>query len=1147
MRYVEQSLNTILNKIVNRIKGLEINKTDHFRLYHIQVTQEEFIEIKDLLQKFYVEHYQLSKKPIYKKQVYCALFVLYASEWWKREYEGGHWGFEPIFESLILSKDSFPVYARNYMIKMGFAFWGLAIDSNGKKYIGTIVANGGIPFKLIKKEGRGLKKLINKVVKLAIDNIYTDNHISQIIETKYKLDLPYAYRKYEFYLLFATIVNRALSLKEKYSLSNKVTAIKTLNSHYPNWRNEFPISLDYPDAIRFIEEIVSDSVEFVKSTKKAIQLQQTLDYSIVDQSFRIKTEVDLTDEFNYEELQRLFGINASEEKAITSNIIFKSEFDIEHTIPLLLKFGKNIYKCNQTQLQYEGITKAIFLRDNNGSIWNLLNTSIFIDDDEPLVFSDDDEMQFLFSGSGRTKHDSVLLVSSLPVLDVPKESLIGKVEHLRKYIYKLNENTNYSRVSEFGGVQQYKIIVSTVLQDNEITWSGTLINDLFETQKPVYRGYPRLYIDSNQSSVKWTLNGGISANGIVYGQLNAHYDYDKIVSRRKTFIVIPDISKEYAIVDSIKKQTSWVLKDWPILINSVKSLDDSFLVEIEYSKNEVKLFISYIGASQVKGYALVELLFKYNPIPIKLRLPFYLTQINILDSTNYPIPSNSKLDVNDIYGFSIQGFKPDKDNVSLKIDPNVNGNLAIKIKTTNNSTFSLRLNDFKEQIISAQESLMYKLIDHYERIEDVRLSIRVNDKNKAILLFPIYTFEVYFDDVSSGMKLKSLLKNETIQQTNASIRISPIDLSEEPVTFNLDKNSTITLKDLFLESDSLFVYPEKESLIQFRPLIVNRTKTREEEFESDRAKLGEEELIAINKFESKSSVLGNALTEYIFNNNKLLLNSFYEEILQDLQSPNFEELIDYLIEFGHLNWKELPVIKELLKNPELLLILLLKADHKSDYIFSFVTKLINTDDRFTFKISVAIWLRVYEKIFTYYISIHLSKELAILFLNTQMIKIIELNHINLIHGIVCTLFKKSHDLNNEQLFKTMNCLQEVGIELYESINIFQSQAESAYQKLYNSFLSHSFVTIRREEIPELLVWLKSKSSSLNELIEPRMEFNYHLKPIIKAPLVIGQLLLDEEIIDLNTKQLSQLKLIKDTYPDWYRSAMIYVIHKNLNK
>lgn len=127
-----------LNAFLAR-RGLQ--RPDGRPLYAYKVIDDEYAQLKDHLKGVNCgKHCQGG---------FSALWLLFASEWWKREYDGGAWAWSPLFDAVAMHEPD--QFAKQAWVEAASTYWKLADDiCVGKKHIGKVVVNGGLPLKLIR-------------------------------------------------------------------------------------------------------------------------------------------------------------------------------------------------------------------------------------------------------------------------------------------------------------------------------------------------------------------------------------------------------------------------------------------------------------------------------------------------------------------------------------------------------------------------------------------------------------------------------------------------------------------------------------------------------------------------------------------------------------------------------------------------------------------------------------------------------------------------------------------------------------------------------------------------------------------------------------------------------------------------------------
>ena len=175
--------------------------------------------------------------------VFSALFVLYAADWWKREYNGGVWDWSPIVERLVGEDADVPQQIRTECVTKGLRFWGHRPLTEGKRFLGAIVAQGGIPMRLLAHGAGPVSIVLHQVTKLADRYRWNRAQILEAIQDR-KSMLQATYRRPEISDLLCDFALTALELKSEYRLSEVADPVAHLDQYAPQWQRRFPISME---------------------------------------------------------------------------------------------------------------------------------------------------------------------------------------------------------------------------------------------------------------------------------------------------------------------------------------------------------------------------------------------------------------------------------------------------------------------------------------------------------------------------------------------------------------------------------------------------------------------------------------------------------------------------------------------------------------------------------------------------------------------------------------------------------------------------------------------------------------------------------------------------------------------------------------
>jgi hypothetical protein len=209
-----------------------LSKPDGRPLYAYRVTDESFSQLFELLRnKTNIGPNLAARRTSYFVQGW----LFYAAEWWKRSYEGGPWSWSPIFKKL--KYDDPDAMSRTDWVETASAYWKLAdVAIGGKKHLGKVVVNGGLPLNLIQKADGSVSRLLHAVLNetmLSSTPLTSAQVLSQIeLQRGY---LPKSYRQTMVYSLLAQVVSTVLELKEKLINLGQQDPIVHLDKFHPDW------------------------------------------------------------------------------------------------------------------------------------------------------------------------------------------------------------------------------------------------------------------------------------------------------------------------------------------------------------------------------------------------------------------------------------------------------------------------------------------------------------------------------------------------------------------------------------------------------------------------------------------------------------------------------------------------------------------------------------------------------------------------------------------------------------------------------------------------------------------------------------------------------------------------------------------------
>jgi len=250
-------------------RGLQ--EPDGRTLFAYKTSSEEFESLRQLLQNLPAGQHTSTRYP--------QAWLLFAAEWWKREYPGGAWRWGPLCEAAGQRELSHEKTRK--LVIDGRGLWRLqtAIKNEGKRFIGLVAVNGGLPMRLVESAQGGLSGLLRMVTEQALRYGLQDDQLRQAIEAQAAL-LPACYQQAPVYELLDNLVKAVLYIRKTYVLQDSQDPIAKLQEECPQWEDLFPIALDSQAAASLIKGLVRGIVSITpQSRRPPFQIQRGLRFS----------------------------------------------------------------------------------------------------------------------------------------------------------------------------------------------------------------------------------------------------------------------------------------------------------------------------------------------------------------------------------------------------------------------------------------------------------------------------------------------------------------------------------------------------------------------------------------------------------------------------------------------------------------------------------------------------------------------------------------------------------------------------------------------------------------------------------------------------------------------------------------------------
>ena len=277
-----------------------MDKANGQMLFQYRASHAEYLELRDLLSARFTALDGVAWR--FESNAESALFVLYASEWWRREYVGGAWRWTSIFQSLTSGPYRVDTLERSAGVEQGLRTWGHRPSQDGKKYLGAIVAQGGLPLKMVASGDGVASRLLLSATRKAQLLGWGEHHLADYFQS-HADDMVQHLRATEIYRLLAQMVTTVLTLRSEYKLAGSSNPVATLEQAEPRWRERFPIAVDDESVEPLLVGLVREVSRQIKlSTVYPVSVTRTLVQLPEADSYALSMEIQLPSTISVEAL-----------------------------------------------------------------------------------------------------------------------------------------------------------------------------------------------------------------------------------------------------------------------------------------------------------------------------------------------------------------------------------------------------------------------------------------------------------------------------------------------------------------------------------------------------------------------------------------------------------------------------------------------------------------------------------------------------------------------------------------------------------------------------------------------------------------------------------------------------------------------------
>lgn len=430
---------------------------------------------------------------------YAQAWLLFAAEWWKREYVGGAWRWAPLC-NVIAHKDLFHPTLQ-LLVKNGRQQWNLneEIKQTGKRFIGFVATNGGLPMRLIEAAQGNLSNLLKTVIEQSIKYNLSHNEIWQSIELRASCALPIAYQQDSVYELLTLLIENIIILRGKYDLINSEDPISTLNNRYPDWKDKFPLAIEGNAALTLIQGLITEASR-IKPERNSILFKIIRGLRLSSDGSEPSYELSLSMQAQASRQALADALNISLEKLPPNFNLSLRIADCEYPAGEAIRRGENYqliaHPLPELRSLYEPVQLIISRWGDTLHTVNLPGGEA-LNYDEPLIF----ESSYPFSRL-LAQGDTVVKGRSALALAPSQAIVFSDVTNYTEIASNLVNGNCLLEIPEGETRFYYKkqtsiITVSAAAIDSPVShWRGNTFNEISSSAPGlIFRGKPSLYIE----------------------------------------------------------------------------------------------------------------------------------------------------------------------------------------------------------------------------------------------------------------------------------------------------------------------------------------------------------------------------------------------------------------------------------------------------------------------------------------------------------------------------------------------------------------------------------------------------------------------------------------------------------------------------
>jgi len=956
------------------LNSRKLERPDGRMLYGYRLGDEEYRSLRETL-SFAMSFGELDEVSS-RIRGFSALFVLYAAEWWRREYQGGAWQWASIISAFGGDANELDAAARTKCVISGFAFWGHRPDGEGRRFFGAIVAHGGLPLHFIGQSGGKLALIMDHTLRLAARYHWDKLQMVNAIEERAD-ELPTgSLRRPEIYQLIANMVATVLELKQEFRLAGIADPLAVLNTQEPNWRQRFPLSLEDAAAQALLSGLVKEAAQQVVLASSGVFTVERMLRKTDEGKYELASVLACPKTLTADTLADLFGLNELPR-------YFSIDVRVDERKPFcegrqILGAGTATVSLAGSQCVWHGVDACaehlLYLRGQSGDLRENplpLPGGAELSQDEPWVFVlRDGKLRWVAAGSARVPEDEavVALPDGWAIEPVDADSIACFVGHCHLGDLQIALYSVRGEITLRGREQHYRVRTrqATGASDTYV-WEGRRIAYPSSPQ-PVFIGVPKLFRyppEGERSRVPsadlhWFAAGTnirFDDTNTALGPLDVYLVQDGERLARFRFAVLDSSARTDFLSGATASEGTIHLDGWNC---SDVSIDEQpgFKCKVEQAGRGVKLLLQ--GGDIPPESVSIAMRWQRCAQELRLKLPFPSAGGRFFDAKEKPLREGDEIALRHLTGARLRIFDhnpqaPKRYDVLLTLVQGKRGMRTADLKIERpisllpNGSAEVRLIDLQKDI--------EKLMSFSDELDaTVNVALLVGDRPTTAVRVSRYETMLERDSLAVWFPPKATERLDMATLEQIIVKAAPLT-SLDGKCVQLDQEYSAGVPAACWQAAGLdaiyapwLIFPGDASSVFFRPTIWGKAVDSSEMGENSGCPLAQ--AMSVREAEERLETIAAVL----------------EVMATDFNHPSWR-LLEYLLEtFHHLPLSSLDVFRLIGAQPTAAVSLLLRSQYSEDGLFEFARRLRDELGLVWELASIDLWRNAADKLYQYWVA-----------------------------------------------------------------------------------------------------------------------------------------------------------------------------------